>query len=280
MAVTIIKSSGRSEKFDIQKLADSLTRSGAPPDVALDIAKRVEEKIKPPFHTKSIYRLARKFLRQYNRVSGMRYSLKKALSDLGPSGYPFEKYVGKILKAHGYEVELDRVMDGYCVKHEIDVLASKEDKHFIIECKYHTFGGNATDVKIALYVHSRFADIKKACDLLPGLANSVHQGWLVTNTRCTTDAVRYAECVGLKVTSWRYPERDSLEKMIENKRLYPVTILPAARKRSLEPLFRNDIILAQDIADMDRETFLKRSGLDPDIAEILKKQADELCPCY
>jgi hypothetical protein len=279
MAVTITKSSGLHEFFDLQKLAHSLTRSGAPPDVAFDIAEKVEKQISPLSSTRAIYRLAKKFLRQYNRASGMRYSLKKALYDLGPSGYPFEKYIARILKAHGYTAEVDKIMDGYCVKHEVDVVASKEGKHFMNERKNHMNGGSSTDVKVALYVHSRFLDIKKAYESLPGNDGSIHEGWLVTNTRCSTDAVKYAECAGLKIMSWRYPEKESLEKMIESRRLYPVTVLPAARKKSLEPLFKNDIILAQDIADMEWETFLKKSGLDRDTAEALKNQADELCPC-
>lgn len=67
--------------------------------------------------------------------------------------------------------------------------------------------------------------------------------------------------------------------MIEEKRLYPVTILQSAKKNHVLELFKNDIILAQDIADMDKETFVKKSGLDMNSALTLKKQADEICPC-
>lgn len=278
MDIPIVKSSGRIERFDLQKLADSLVRSGAPPDVAQDIARTVGTQISPSSRTKAIFRLARKLLRQYNRVSEMKYSLKKALSALGPSGYPFEKYVARILKAHGYAVEVDKVLEGYCVSHEVDVFATKGNEHFVIECKYHSNGGNPTDVKIALYVHSRFEDIRKAYARTPG-GTALYRGMLVTNTRCTSDAIKYAECAGLGIMSWRYPEKESLEKMIEQKRLYPVTILPSARKGTLEALFRNDIILAQDIADMDAQMFLKKSGLDAATAGAIKRQADALCPC-
>ncbi|MEW6110099.1 MAG: restriction endonuclease [Nitrospirota bacterium] len=275
----ITKSSGLTEEFDIRKLSNSLMRSGAPPEVADEIAAKVQEKISPLFRTKDIYRLARKLLKHYNLASGMKYSLKKALFALGPSGYPFEKYVARILDAHGYSAMVGQFIEGYCVKHEVDVVASKGNEHYFIECKYHSNGGKATDVKVAMYIHSRFLDIKKACELMPEHADTVHNGWLVTNTRCTSDAVKYAECVGLKMLSWGYPEKESLQKMIELKRLYPVTILPAARKKYLETLIKNDIILAQDIADLDEMTFLKKSGLDPNTSKILKKQADELCPC-
>jgi hypothetical protein len=83
--------------------------------------------------------------------------------------------------------------------------------------------------------------------------------------------------VGLKVVSWRYPEREGLEKMIEGKRLYPVTILPAATKNAVQALTSRDIILADEIAAIDETLFLGISGLDRQTAVIIKREADELC---
>jgi hypothetical protein len=279
MDFTITKSTGQREKFELRKLTDSLIRSGAPPEVATDIAQKVARQIPPVGHTRAVYKLARKLLRQYSAVSGMKYSLKKALSSLGPSGYPFEKYFSRILRSHGYKAEVNKIIKGYCVSHEVDVVASRGNEYSFVECKYHINGGTPTDVKVALYIHSRFEDIRKVFARTPGHENAVYQGWLVTNTRCTSDAIQYAECAGLKIVSWRYPAKESLEKMIEEKRLYPVTVLPAARKKVLDNLFNNDIILAQDIADMGENEFLKKSGLDEASARAIKRQADALCPC-
>lgn len=278
MAKTVIKASGREEAFDPQKLINSLVRSGASQEVAQIIAEKVGIQIAPSSHTRHIYRLAKRMLKQCSHVSGLKYSIKKAISSLGPSGYPFEKYFGKILTAFGYTVELNRIIDGYCVQHEVDLIALKDkDRHFI-ECKYHTEGGKATDVKVALYVQSRFLDLKKASEMKQDEI-IIKQGWLVTNTRCTSDAIKYAECVGLRIVSWRYPGEESLEKMIEDKRLYPVTILSSVKKQSLDMLFSKNIVLAQEIADMDEEIFIKKSGLDAKTARALKAEADKLCPC-
>jgi len=277
MSPTVIKASGQSEEFRILKLVDSLVRSGASENIAWDIARKVEQQITPSFHTKQIFRLAKRLLRQYNRATDMRYSLKKAIYALGPAGYQFEKYFAGILKMYGYSVELDRILQGYCVSHEVDVFARKDNRSFVIECKYHSSSGNPTDVKVALYVHSRFNDIRKAYDSNPASGLTFGQGWLVTNTRCTTDAIKYAECTGLKIVSWKYPEKDSLEKMIETKRLYPVTVLSSLRKNSLDVLFRNDILFAQEISDMDEQSFIKKSGLDAARARVLKKEADTIC---
>ncbi|MBI5847619.1 MAG: restriction endonuclease [Nitrospirae bacterium] len=278
MAKRIIKSSGSNEDFDINKLTNSLVRSGAPSEVAYEIAKAIEDELPQKIRTRDIFRQARKLLRKHNAASGMRYSIKKAIFALGPSGYPFEQYFGKIMAHHGYTVETNRIIKGYCVNHEVDVIARKNNTYSVIECKYHSDAGKATDVKIALYVHARFQDIRKTSEMNTEKHMAFHNGWLVTNTRCSIDAIRYAECVGLKIVSWRYPEKSSLERMIEDKRLYPVTILHSVRKNMLDNLFKADIILAQDIAEMTAEAFMQRSGLDEETAKILKREADEICP--
>jgi hypothetical protein len=277
MSVSIVKASGQSEDFDIRKLVDSLIRSGASEEIATEIAREVASQVTPRMRTKHIFRMARRFLRKYNRAADMRYSIKRAIYDLGPAGYQFEQYFARILKEYGYSVEVNRMLSGYCVTHEVDVFATKQEAGFIIECKYHSNGGIPTDVKTALYIHSRFIDIKKAYESTPGNPVTIQQGWLVTNTRCSADAIKFAECMGLRIVSWRYPPKDSLEKMIENKGLYPVTVLTSVKRNILDTLFRNQFILAKDIAGIDQQTFSARSGLDPDFARILKQQADELC---
>ena len=279
MAIRITKASGRQEEFDIQKLINSLIRSGAPPEAAAEIAQEIERQTAPLSRTEDIYRRAKKLLRRFNRATGMRYSIKKAIFALGPSGYPFEKYFGKVLSHYGYRVETGRIIKGYCVSHEVDVVAGNDNAYTFIECKYHSDGGKATDVKTALYVHARFQDIRKGLLREARGEMAYRDGWLVTNTRCSTDALQYAECAGLRIISWRYPEKGSLERLIEDKGLYPVTVLHSLKKGMLEPLLRADIVLAQDIADMDMQTFTRVSGLDARAADVLKKEADAICPC-
>jgi len=274
----ITKSSGVSEDFNIHKLVNSLVRSGAPEAVASAIAQEVASRVAPSEHTRHIYRMAKKLLRQHNKANSMRYAIKRAIYSLGPTGYPFEKYFGRILSAYGYSVEVNRMIKGYCVTHEVDVLASKDNRRCVIECKHHAGGEKPADVKIALYVNARFNDIRKAFELSSEKNSHVTEGWLVTNTRCSSDAIKYAACEGLKIVSWRYPEKESLEAMIEDKSLYPVTILPSATRNAVQTLFSVGIILADDIANMDEQTFLRRSGLDRGAALAIMKEAKELCP--
>ena len=280
MPVKIRKSSGSVEEFESQKLINSLVRSGAPVDVAHEISAEIEARLTSSTNTRDIYRKAKRLLRQYNRASGMRYSFKKAIFALGPSGYPFEKYFGRVLRHYGYEVGVNKIIKGYCVSHEVDVVAKANGEWSLIECKYHSDAGKATDIKTALYVHSRYLDVKRLSDTGSGNDHPhLKDVWLVTNTRCTLDAVRYAECMGIKIVSWKYPGKASLEKMIEDRRLYPVTILNSLKRGMLDSLFSADIILAQDIAEMSEKDFISKSGLDEQTALLLRREALEVCPC-
>ena len=277
MKIKITKASGKTEDLNPDKLRESLIRSGADPEQAGLIIESILKEIPPFTNTKKIYRLAKKYLRKINHASGLRYSLKRALFRLGPSGYPFEKYVGEVLRHYGYRVRTGIFMEGKCVRHEIDVFAVKDNEVSLIECKYHNRAGTTSDVKTAMYIHSRFQDLKPVIkSRYPG---KKYNGWLMTNTRCTSDAIQYAECTGLQVKSWRYPEDSSLQKIIEDKKLYPVTIISGVKSRLIKTLFEHNIILLKDLAGMEAEEIETILSLPPNKAKTLKKQADELCLC-
>ena len=277
MAIQVTKASGKTEDININKLRNSLIKSGASDELASDVIDRIMQEIAPLTSTKKIYRLARKYLRQLNHASGLRYSLKRALFRLGPSGYPFEKYYSSLLGSYGYKTRTGSIIEGRCVKHEIDVIAVDNEAVNFVECKYHNKSGATVDVKVSMYVESRFRDLAPVMDALyPG---KKFTGWLVTNTRFTEDALQYAECNKFSVRSWGYPGSQSLEKMIEDKRLYPVTIVSGIQAGLIERLLREDIILLKDLVAMSIRDISRLLSLHEKKAAILKKQADQLCRC-
>jgi Holliday junction resolvase-like predicted endonuclease len=275
--IKITKASGLVEDLKPEKLLASLQRSGASKKAAEEIFERLLLEIEPYESTAKIYRLAKKYLKHYNHASSLRYSLKKALFRLGPTGYPFEKYFGEILKHYGYEITVGAIVDGRCVTHEIDVLAVNDNEVSAIECKYHNSTGRTTDVKVAMYVHSRFRDLAPV--FRSKQKEKKFSGWLVTNTRCTSEAIEYAQCSGFKVLGWRHPRNGSLQKMIEDKLLYPVTIITGIKKGLINSLINKDIILLKDLSEMQTEDIKSLLSLPQNKAESLKKQADALCRC-
>ncbi len=275
--IKITKASGRIEDLNTDKLRESLMRSGADRDAAEEVISRILFEIEPYMTTRRIYRLAKRYLKQFNRASELRYSLKKALLKLGPSGYPFERYYGDILKHHGYTTETGIIIEGRCVKHEVDVFAKKDNEISTVECKYHNRPGLATDIKVAMYVYARFRDLGHAFKLQD--PDKVFKGWLVTNTRFTLDAIQYAKCMGFFLRSWGYPEHDSLEKMIEDRKLYPVTVLSGMKSGLARKLIQKDIILLKDLVSIDVKDVRKMLSLPENKASLLKERARELCLC-
>lgn len=277
MALKIKKASGIIEDFNSQKLHESLMRSGAEQDQADEIVEKIMSEIAPFTSTKKIYRLAHKYLRRYSRVSGLRYSLKRGLLRLGPSGYPFEKYFGELMKHYGYQVTVGIMLEGKCVKHEVDVLAVNEREVVCVECKYRNNAGDAPDVKTVLYVHSRFQDLRPSMKAqYPGRSFS---GLLVTNSRFTSDAIQYAKCANLQIKSWGHPQSSSLEKMIEDKKLYPVTILSILNSYQIKKLIEHRVILMKDLAAMKVQDIRKMLSVPEGKALALTQQANELCYC-
>ncbi len=271
----VIKESGLAETFDRKKILQSLLNSGVPREEAEEVIDRAVAELMPPLTTRKIFRAVKKSLRRYDAVCTMKYSLKQAIYDLGPTGYPFERYVGKVLEKRGYRVDVGSFVDGKCVSHEVDVVARKDNHIYFVECKFHKRRKTTSDVKIALYVQARFQDIDEAHK-----ANNPEferRGMLVTNTRFTSEAIKYADCVGLRILGWKHPSGQSLEKMIEEGRTYPVTVLTAAGKAICQRLAEAGVVLASEVRDIDVKALARLAGVKRETAEKIKKQAGQIC---
>jgi hypothetical protein len=273
--IRVRKRSGGSEDFRIDKFRSSLLRSGADPGVVDIVLDEVIDQIGPRTTSREIYRLAHARLKKKNDACGMRYTLKRALFRLGPTGYPFEKYIADIYEEYGYRTKVGVTIEGKCVSHEVDVLAVNDSEVIAMECKYHNTRGTTTDVKVALYFHSRARDLKPTLTATYG--GRKFSGRLVTNTRCTADALDYARCAGLSVLSWRYPEGSGLEKMIESRRLYPVTMIYGIQAGLVKKLIEADILLLRELLTLDPRILQSRLGLAPAKVRTLKEKAKRLC---
>lgn len=247
----VIKSSGEIEEFSRKKIHRTVREAGGSKKLADEAVKVVRENYSKDFTTKDILKILLEFLKQEPGVSE-KYNLKQAIMKLGPTGFPFEKYFAKILNYHGYETKVGENLKGKKIIHEIDIVA-KRKKKFMIECKYHNKHGTITRLHPAMYTYARFLDLKKY---------NFDQGWLVTNTKCSLDARRYAKGVNLKITGWSYPEKESLQKLIEKKGLYPVTILKKVTEKLKERLFDNDILTLKDFENFSEKELEQKLGMN------------------
>jgi len=250
--IQVRKASGDLEPFSEGKIVRSLERAGVDKDLIDKVLADVKKELYDGITTQRIYSHIFELLKREKSPSLGRYNLKKAIMELGPAGYLFEKFVGALLKHHGYQVEIGVNVFGRCVVHEIDVIAQKDNQHFMVECKFHNQPGTRSDVKVALYVKARFDDVETAWKEKPGHQTKFHKAWLVTNTKFTSDAIQYGECIGMRLIGWNYPTSGSLQDLIENSGLHPVTCLTFLSKNQKETLLSSNIILCRDILTADQ----------------------------
>lgn len=277
MEKIITKASGEKEAFNPDKVRESLERAGASPAVIKKALSGIEQTGKTRLKSDEVFRCSLDVLQRHDPNVAARYSLKRAIMELGPTGYVFEKYVARILQAYGYKTEVSVLAQGKCVAQEIDVSARKGKTHFLIECKYHNARGSKSDLKVVMYTQARFEDVRAGSEMRKGKTDTFHQPWLVTNTHVTTEALRYAKCKGIKILAWKYPKHGSLEQIIEKKRLYPITILPSINKSILKKFTDNNILLAEELLPFSKEEISRRFGLKKTLADKLYTEARGIC---
>lgn len=245
--ISITKRNGERVPFDVQKLIDSLDRAGASELEIEHVIQEVAKNLVDGISTHKVYQMAYSILRKKShRVAG-KYRLKKAIFELGPTGYPFERFVGELLKNRGYTVEVGKIVQGHCVQHEVDVVAEKDSRKYMIECKFHSDASKKSDVKVSLYIHSRFLDVKNEWKKRPSAGLEFFKGWLVTNTRFTADAIKFGKCAGLEMVSWDYPRNGSLKQLIDESGLHPVTALQSITKKEKQAILEQDVVLCRDL---------------------------------
>jgi len=242
----VIKGNGEREEFHIEKLARSMKNVGADPTLAEQVARTVGKEVADGMTTTDIYRRAFALLRKEEHVTAARYSMRRAILDLGPTGFPFEDFVTSLMRAKGFETKSRVIVPGRCIDHEVDVVMTKNGQTIGAELKFHNTPGFKTDIKTALYVKARFEDITSAAHDKEDIMH-IHQGWLITNTKFTVNAIRYSECVGIKLLGWSYPHTGNLADLIKETGVYPVTVLTTLSKTEKNRLVAGGVALCHDI---------------------------------
>ncbi|GAB3200903.1 hypothetical protein ABID22_003157 [Pontibacter aydingkolensis] len=273
--LVITKASGEHVLFSVGKLKLSLRKSGASDEVIQEVLRLLEPKLYEGIPTKKIYKHAFAILKKLSKSTAARYSLKQGVMQLGPSGFPFEKFVAELLNVQGYTTEIGVFIDGQCVRHEIDVVASKDGKRYMIECKYHNLHHNKSDVKIPMYIQSRFKDVEKVWPSEHEFEIRFHQGWVVTNTRFTEDAIRYASCANLHLVGWDFPHKGGIKDMVDSFALYPLTCLTTLSHTEKQHLLDMRVVLCKEL--LHNEALLHKAGVRDKRIHSVLDEVENLC---
>jgi hypothetical protein len=272
--IQITKSTGEKAAFSLKKLRTSLMRSGAGDALVSSIIDRISKELYPGISTHELYNRAYALLRKEKGVYASKYKLKKALYELGPTGFPFERYIAQILYHSGYTTKVGEIIKGLCVSHEVDVLAIKDGKAIVVECKFHGDASKKCNVQVPMYIHSRFQDIKGSWKK-NGHKLPLKKGWVVTNTQFTLDAIAYGRCTGLYLLSWDYPLNNGLKDRIDRLGLYPLTVSVLLTAKEKEYMLGRDVVLLKQL--YGNEFILDQMGTSEDRKRRILREAKTLC---
>lgn len=264
MAIKVRKADGEVEYFKVEKLRRSLRRSGADKKQVEAVVEKIIDHISDGMHTQEIYRRAFELLHDIQAPVAARYSLRRALFALGPTGFPFEQFLARLFEAEGYSTRVGIEIRGKCALHELDIAAYKHDHSFVAEAKFHTRPGIRSDLQVAMYSYARLVDLQKqkiCSDDICGIT----QFWLITNTKFTKPAIEYGECSGLTMLSWNYPKRDNLHDRIQRAGIYPITILQTLSRSQIVTLLESEVILCREI--LEQPSVLKVLHKDESFSE-------------
>lgn len=274
----VINSNGEKEPFSFQKVYRSARRVGASRKLAEKIVGLLAREAYPGIKTSEIFRRVKELLHHETPAFALKFSLKEGMRKLGPTGFPFEQFVAAVLRRIGFEVVTNLSLNGFCLRgYEIDLVARQKDLVYVGECKYRRLAGESVHVDDVLANQSRFLDLIKGNFFKSAQYRGAKvKSLMVTNAKFTARAAQYAVCSGIDLLGWRWPLGHGLESLVDQYRLYPISILPSLGGRLSAILAENRIMLAKDLLEIDPLEFSRRQKVPIKILDALIGEAKEL----
>jgi len=270
----IQKQDGAVEPFSMKKLKRSLMQAGASKELANTIASEVRRK--RPKTTRAVYEESAREAFEHDRRLGLKYNIKKALAQLGPSGFPFEQFVAGLMQDLGWHTRTNQTLQGLCVSHEIDILMTKEQELCMVECKFRNQPGSKVDVKVPMYIKSRFDDAVPILEMKHKNGDKrTYSAMIATNSKFTGDAIRFGECAGIRLLSYGYPAGGSLRELILQTGISPITVLPHLTMKQKRYLTGKGVVLCRQLAK--NKHYLKHMGLSPKMIRHILEDVGTVC---
>jgi hypothetical protein len=273
-SIKVIDSLGREENFSEHKILRSLKRAGTPREKAKQILSFLKPRLYSGITTAEIFKILKQELDKTNPEASLKFNLKIAMRALGPDGFSFEKYIKEVFESNGYAVKINQYLPGRCLSYETDLVAEKDNIIYFGECKYRNHAGERIDLSVAMKLYAAFIDVYSIA-----FKDQIKQGkkiipLIITNTKFTSQAIKYCECQGIKLLGWNYPKNNGLERIIEEKKLYPITILPSFRQYMNLPFGNAGMMLASELTNIkDIKNFSKKIRLPLSKVIDLSKEA-------
>jgi len=271
MSVSVTKADGTRQLFDREKVVRTCLRMGASREIAEGVATKVEARTYDGIETGKILQLIFRLLSKHKPAIRHLIDLRKALSTMA-SRPDFERFVQIVLGENGYEIAPNRLARGKCVEHEADAIARKDGVTYFVEIKHHRNFHTPTGLDESRIARAIIEDVTEGYEL--GLNDlEVSKAMIVCNTKFSEHAKRYGECRGVLQMGWSAPPYRSLQDLIEEKRLYPVTCLKGLDVATKERMASAGILLLRQLVERSLEELAKQTGIPEETLEPVVRKA-------
>ena len=266
--MNVTKADGSKQSFEKNKIIRTCLRMKASKDAAEEIAGKIERRLYEGIPTKKILKMIFSYLGEYKPEFKHQIDLREAVCLMRPKP-DFEQFIGLLLKAEGYDVKMNRILAGKCIEHEIDAIAAKGNETLYVEVKHHYQPHSYTGVGVFLEAQATLEDLNDG-------KNNFTKAMVVTNAKLSEHAKTYARCKNIGAMGWRYPEEKSLEVMIEDNKLYPVTLIKGLDSTLLARLGDNGIISVEQLAQFDVKKLTRLTKIGKSKAKEILRKANEI----
>jgi hypothetical protein len=272
MSFTVTKANGSKQQFDKEKIFRTCLRMGASRQTAYEVAERIERRFYDGMPTARILQLIFLYMRKDKPAVSHLYDLRKGLS-LMDSKPEFEMFIQMLLAHNGFEVKPNQILVGKCVEHEVDGVARRDGVTYFVEAKHHFSYHVLTGLDESRIARAVLEDVTEGFDLGMGRLK-IDRALLVTNTKYSEQATRYANCRNILLIGWNSPPNLSVQSMIEEKNLYPLSCLKSLRRAERTRLVNSGIVLMKQITEESPENIARKTGLPLRAIEEIKEQAE------
>jgi len=131
---------------------------------------------------------------------------------------------------------------------------------FFVEAKHHYHYHTPTGLDESRIARAVLEDVTEGYEL--GKNNlKIERAMLVTNTRFSEQAIIYGNCRNILQIGWRSPGKLSLQSMIEEKKVYPLSCIRGLRTETRIRLVDSGILLIKQLLSSDLSKLSRKSGV-------------------
>jgi hypothetical protein len=272
LGVFVTKADGSRQLFDREKVVRTCLRMGANRKIAEEVAGRVERSLYDGVPTSKVLQMTVRLLRGYKPAIRHFLDLRRGLS-LMDSKPEFEVFVQVLLAHSGFEVSPNMILAGKCVEHEVDAIAKRGGVTYFVEAKHHVNYHTLTGLDESRIARAILEDVSEgfqcgSCEL------KIDRAMIVTNTRYSEHARRYGKCRNIIQIGWNSPVGLSLQSMIEENNLYPISCIRGLKRATRIKLINKRIVLIKQLLEEKPSTLARETGIPKETLKQLMEKAE------